>query len=54
MNQTRKKQGRHPANSCEKLNLLEFAVFEKRVTHGRTGGRTDGRIDPHIEMRGRI
>ena len=49
-------QGRHQANSCKKawillnfdeftwiyLNLLEFAIFEKRVTHGRTDGpRTD-------------
>ena len=24
-----------------KLNLIEFAVFEKRLTHGRTDGRAD-------------
>ena len=27
------------------LNLLEFAVFEKRVTHGQMDRRTDGPTD---------
>ena len=30
------------------------AIFEKRVTNGRTDGRTDGQTKPPIEMRGRI
>ena len=30
---------------CIYLNFLEFAVFEKHVTDGRTDGRMDGRTD---------
>ena len=56
------KQGRHPANSWEKfswifLSLLEFEVFEKRVTDGPTGGwthawadgPTNGQTDPRMD-----
>ena len=30
------------------LNLLEFAFFEKRVTHGPTDGRTKPLIELHF------
>ena len=55
-----KKQGRHPANSCEKswnlLNLLEFAISEKRVTDGQglllsCFSQTGKQVTPFIELR---
>jgi len=33
------------------LNLLKFAVFEKRVTDGWTDGGTDGRTDRRTDGR---
>ena len=35
-------------------SLMFSAIFEKRVTNGRTDQRTDGQTKPLIEMRGRI